>query len=249
MIDPDYSQLTLDFKNPAASKALTSALLLHDFKLKVTLPSNDLFLCPPVPNRVNYICWISDLIDTVQASRSSSNAENSTLEPIIAADLGTGPIAIYPLLGVSLFKMHFIGSEVNEQAFLHATETVSANHLNDQIELFLVSDSNEYQSLILQYLSSNASENLVRPRKLESVVVDDAGGVRRGPLLSLLIKWKQSEIEKCEQQYLASLTDSKKSNPVGDASQSREEDSGPLLEAVMTNPPFYTLDEEVRLDH
>lgn len=63
----DYFQKKayLDFKNPLALKALTQTLLLHDFHLNVELPDNH--LCPPLPNRINYLCWLSELIENVSS--------------------------------------------------------------------------------------------------------------------------------------------------------------------------------------
>jgi 23S rRNA A1618 N6-methylase RlmF len=47
-------------KDPAASIALTRALLRADFGLEWDLPRG--FLCPPVPQRANYVHWIEDLL-------------------------------------------------------------------------------------------------------------------------------------------------------------------------------------------
>lgn len=47
-------------KDPAASIALTRALLRADYGLEWDLPRA--FLCPPVPQRANYVHWIEDLL-------------------------------------------------------------------------------------------------------------------------------------------------------------------------------------------
>ncbi|GCB17310.1 putative methyltransferase-like protein C27D7.08c [Aspergillus awamori] len=52
----------LDFSDPDAVRQLTKSLLQRDFELKVEIPENR--LCPPVPNRLNYILWLQDLLDT-----------------------------------------------------------------------------------------------------------------------------------------------------------------------------------------
>lgn len=52
----------LDFSDPQAVQQLTKSLLKRDFGLDLELPDDR--LCPPVPNRLNYILWIQDLLDT-----------------------------------------------------------------------------------------------------------------------------------------------------------------------------------------
>jgi len=52
---------TLDWQDPAALLALTRVLLQHDFGLEFSMPLNH--LCPPVPQRLNYVHWIAELID------------------------------------------------------------------------------------------------------------------------------------------------------------------------------------------
>ncbi|KAF9895037.1 hypothetical protein FE257_004665 [Aspergillus nanangensis] len=52
----------LDFTDPDAVRQLTKSLLKRDFNLEVEIPQDR--LCPPVPNRLNYILWLQDLLDT-----------------------------------------------------------------------------------------------------------------------------------------------------------------------------------------
>lgn len=51
---------SIDFTNWHATKELTAALLNVDFGVTWDLPGGQ--LVPPVPNRANYIHWISDLL-------------------------------------------------------------------------------------------------------------------------------------------------------------------------------------------
>ena len=51
---------TLDFSNPEALRELTCAILARDFGIKLEIPLN--MLIPAVPQRLNYIHWVEDLL-------------------------------------------------------------------------------------------------------------------------------------------------------------------------------------------
>jgi len=64
---PDFakrikSNKQLDFSDPESVRQLTKALLRRDFNLSLQLPEDR--LCPPVPNRFNYVLWVQDLLDS-----------------------------------------------------------------------------------------------------------------------------------------------------------------------------------------
>ncbi|KAF9177186.1 Methyltransferase-like protein 16 [Haplosporangium sp. Z 767] len=54
------SQATINFQDPVALRELTYCLLKRDFSIQLDIPLDS--LCPPLPNRLNYICWIEDLM-------------------------------------------------------------------------------------------------------------------------------------------------------------------------------------------
>lgn len=56
----DGSFLLYNWKSPDALLALTTALLKRDFQLDFEMPLNH--LCPPVPQRLNYLLWVDDLL-------------------------------------------------------------------------------------------------------------------------------------------------------------------------------------------
>ncbi|KAJ5304457.1 uncharacterized protein N7443_004117 [Penicillium atrosanguineum] len=84
----------LDFNDPASVRALTITLLKQDFHLNVELPEDR--LCPPVPNRLNYILWLQDLLDSTAGTIKEGY---DSKREIVGLDIGTGCCSIYPLLG------------------------------------------------------------------------------------------------------------------------------------------------------
>lgn len=95
----------LDFKNVNAVRALTTLLLKRDFHLTWSLPIDH--LCPPLPQRLNYIHWIADLLGVPFTWPRAANAAAST---IVGLDIGTGASAIFPLLGQSSYGWRFVGT-------------------------------------------------------------------------------------------------------------------------------------------
>jgi 23S rRNA (adenine1618-N6)-methyltransferase len=51
----------LDFQDPETCRVLSKAILQTDFDLQIEVPDDR--LCPPIPNRWNYVAWIHALID------------------------------------------------------------------------------------------------------------------------------------------------------------------------------------------
>ncbi|KAI0444335.1 hypothetical protein F4803DRAFT_263052 [Xylaria telfairii] len=121
----------LDFTNPAVVMQLTKTLLEEDFGLRINLPSDR--LCPPVPNRHNYVLWLKDLLD----STSSSYAER--YEPdrkVTGLDIGTGASLIYPLLGcVQRSTWCFIATDIDAESLSSARANARLNHLESRIRI------------------------------------------------------------------------------------------------------------------
>ncbi|TFK45324.1 S-adenosyl-L-methionine dependent methyltransferase [Heliocybe sulcata] len=119
---------TIDFKDEASQRRLTEALLKRDFDLVVDIPDDR--LCPPVPNRLNYILWLQDVLgETGEEPRSD----------VRGMDIGTGASAIYPLLACRLDpRCHFVATEVDERSYAHALHNITQNGLEDRIQLVRV---------------------------------------------------------------------------------------------------------------
>jgi len=115
----------LDFSDPDTVMQLTKTLLQVDFDLKMELPDDR--LCPPVPNRHNYILWLKDLLDT-----SSYQEPGRRLSGL---DIGTGASCIYPLLGCTQRPWYFVATDIDPKSLAYARKNVQANHLENRIRI------------------------------------------------------------------------------------------------------------------
>ncbi|KAF9494869.1 S-adenosyl-L-methionine dependent methyltransferase [Pleurotus eryngii] len=117
----------INFRNNDAQRALTEALMLRDFSIRLTLPAER--LCPPVPNRLNYILWLQDIV------RHSPATLDGTVRGL---DVGTGASAIYPLLACKLeSKWTFIATDVDKTSYKSALLNVARNDLQERIKVQL----------------------------------------------------------------------------------------------------------------
>ncbi|XXG95137.1 hypothetical protein Hte_001397 [Hypoxylon texense] len=121
----------LDFADPAAVLQLTKTLLRLDFGLRVDLPPDR--LCPPVPNRHNYILWLKDLLD------SSAPSYRGAYEPdraVVGLDVGTGASLVYPLLGCAQRPAwSFIATDVDAKSLEYARRNAAWNGLESRIRV------------------------------------------------------------------------------------------------------------------
>ncbi|ETS75893.1 hypothetical protein PFICI_12837 [Pestalotiopsis fici W106-1] len=121
----------LDFTDPKAVVQLTKSLLKVDFGLTFELPDDR--LCPPVPNRHNYILWIKALLDSSSTSYSELYNPERKVEGL---DIGTGASAIYPLLGCTQRPgWSFIATDIDHESLSWARRNVAINELESRIQL------------------------------------------------------------------------------------------------------------------
>ncbi|RAO66719.1 hypothetical protein BHQ10_002731 [Talaromyces amestolkiae] len=119
----------LDFSDPDSIRQLTKSLLERDFKLVVDLPNDR--LCPPIPNRFNYILWLQDLLDT--SSRTGTDQYDPNRQ-VLGLDIGTGCCAIYPLLGCSSRpRWRFIATDIDSKNISSSRKSVLDNELDDRV--------------------------------------------------------------------------------------------------------------------
>ena len=89
---PDKTQLpyTLDFSDPVTLRELLYAILERDFGLKLEIPIG--VLIPTVPQKLNYIHWLEDLLIPVDVNESVKSLPTVQLIPkgkhVIGIDIG-----------------------------------------------------------------------------------------------------------------------------------------------------------------
>jgi 23S rRNA (adenine1618-N6)-methyltransferase len=129
--DPEASELTIDFSNPDAVKALNKALLIENYDIQNwDIPKN--YLCPPIPGRADYIHYIADLL------ASSNNGIIPEGETVQGLDIGIGANCIYPIIGNSVYGWSFVGTDIDENAIQNCKKIIESNpKLIDAISLQL----------------------------------------------------------------------------------------------------------------
>jgi hypothetical protein len=226
-VNPVSGKGCIDFTDENAGRALTRALLLQDFRANVDIPKDH--LCPPLPNRVNYLCWLSDLIDS-----SSEIGGHSGIPTIL--DIGVGPVCVYPILGHSLFKWDFIGTDVDSDAVTHCKSNLYRNPaFKDHIGVIHVPTSRGLQLHIstvylpsLRTVQGDFSEQRdAATASAPSLAYCCSDGRNlRGPILTA---------------FNAMLEGSQLSAAAASVVHGRER----TITATMCNPPFYDLEETV----
>ncbi|AQS40594.1 23S rRNA m(6)A-1618 methyltransferase [Shewanella psychrophila] len=146
-----YGNLSIDFSDPLAVKALNLALLKAHYHIESwDIPQG--FLCPPIPGRVDYIHYLADLLaGNIQQQISLEPSEESQSEqnvPVLknsstkaatkansiptgykikALDIGTGANGIYPLLGIQSYGWQFTASDVDTVSIANVESVIEAN--------------------------------------------------------------------------------------------------------------------------
>ncbi|QDO86322.1 23S rRNA (adenine(1618)-N(6))-methyltransferase RlmF [Shewanella psychropiezotolerans] len=146
-----YDNLSIDFSDPQAVKALNLALLKAHYQIESwDIPQG--FLCPPIPGRVDYLHYVADLLAgnipqqvSQEPSVGSSDGQNvpasmkglakaatktnrvPTGPKIKALDIGTGANGIYPILGIQSYGWQFIASDVDPLSITNVESIIQAN--------------------------------------------------------------------------------------------------------------------------
>jgi 23S rRNA (adenine1618-N6)-methyltransferase len=118
--------LTIDFSNPAAVRALNTALLRQYYGVaQWDLPHG--YLCPPIPGRADYVHALAQLLGNTPPGRT-----------VRLLDVGVGASCIYPILAAFEYGWHSVGSDIDSRALAAAQRNVAGAGLAEaQIALRL----------------------------------------------------------------------------------------------------------------
>jgi 23S rRNA (adenine1618-N6)-methyltransferase len=115
-----HGDLSIDFANQAAVKALNRALLKASYEIQAwELPPQN--LCPSVPGRADYLHYLADVL---AASNGGVIPATKTMQVL---DIGTGANCIYPLIGVSEFGWRFVATDIDPASLKNAQTILAAN--------------------------------------------------------------------------------------------------------------------------
>uniref|UniRef100_A0A914GWE1 U6 small nuclear RNA (adenine-(43)-N(6))-methyltransferase n=1 Tax=Globodera rostochiensis TaxID=31243 RepID=A0A914GWE1_GLORO len=109
--------------------------------LDVQLPEG--YLVPRVPQRLNYLLLLEDLI-------CKNGFEASSIWGI---DIGTGASCIFPLLGARLNNWNFVATEVDVNSISYAAQNIDHNNLRERIRVVHSTDN----SILKEVLSKETS--------------------------------------------------------------------------------------------
>ncbi|CAF1089771.1 unnamed protein product [Adineta ricciae] len=135
LIEKSKGGVTLDFCDPNAVRALTIAVAKEDFNLDLELSLDRLI--PRIPQKLNYLHWIEDLIE----------CRNDA----IGIDIGGGCSCIHALLAVRLnpqWTMYV--SEIDPFNYRMAMKNVEQNGLQDRIHIVQMDSSALFHDFIDQ---------------------------------------------------------------------------------------------------
>ncbi|VDO23474.1 Uncharacterized protein BM_BM7633 [Brugia malayi] len=118
-------KLKMNFRDTNAVRILARTLLLSDFGLDVDIPTD--CLAPRIPQRLNYILVIDDLLKT-----------NGIAEDVVGIDIGTGASCVYALLGAKQFGWRFLATDADPFAVEIANRNVQKNGMSERIEVVRV---------------------------------------------------------------------------------------------------------------
>ncbi|KAF1832052.1 hypothetical protein BDW02DRAFT_503933 [Decorospora gaudefroyi] len=142
--DQDFKEIwqkasgKLDFQDPETAYALSKAIVKTDFGLQLDVPGDR--LCPPIPNRWNYVAWIQALIDSTSPDYRNKYDPN---RGVVGLDIGTGASAIYTMLSLkSRPNWTMCATDIDKKSFDSAARNLALNNLMTRTKLLQTTELN-----------------------------------------------------------------------------------------------------------
>ena len=153
--NPRTRECTIDWRDAAATRALTRAILLQRYRLDVLLPPDR--LCPAVTGRANYIRFLHALLGRTQ-------------HEVWGVDVGTGAACIYALLGARLHGWHFVATDTDSTTLRIARDNVERNKLAHLIETRLVAPTHHHPHAQPEPTPATIAQSIVEERRFDFVM-------------------------------------------------------------------------------
>lgn len=235
-------ELKFAWKDAEAMRALTEVLLERDFGVKMKCHPDR--LCPPLPNRLNYVYWLDDLLEHW----------NRDKKRIHVLDVGVGSNAIYPLLGNKQFGWRFTGSDIDEESLEWAKSKVIPGESAEDIALVKTEQCTAAQEI---FSSGSCTDSGALDSSLGKYIdnydCDEDFDIYRGPIRRALLAMgpEYAEVVKREEKKWVGVRHDHAAARghkmvIGGSCLDPEPAVSPVLAAVMTNPPFYDLSEPIQ---
>jgi 23S rRNA A1618 N6-methylase RlmF len=179
-ITASTGDMIIDWTDATASRQASERILAEKFGVLVQFPDNK--LCPPVPNRENYIKWLTYLNSQLHihpdstekhtgdvGSRRQPETQNKTPNNVVTVlDIGCGASCIYGIIGVCTHYPYwsFLCADTDATSIEWArTQVLTSQNpqLQTHIALLQSADSNAIQEvidghMIRRHLGTNSHE-------------------------------------------------------------------------------------------
>ncbi|ETO27136.1 hypothetical protein RFI_09995 [Reticulomyxa filosa] len=167
----------IDYNDAMSNLQLTKVLLEEDFKIKYfDMPLDNLI--PPVPQRLNYVLFVQDLMDcipdymlnnlsihpsVIKFFGSETTKQNNTTN-IYGLDIGCGASGILSLLLVQSnnpkqYNYKCIGTEVDLQSIECVNTIINQNQLQNKIKILQQTNSSHIFNSLFNDYNTNANKN------------------------------------------------------------------------------------------
>ena len=249
--------------NPSSefNKSLTRCLLRHHFSLQIpSLPEGR--LCPPIPNRANYVCWLRELIlstasdlERFSCQRTydlcagekqechNHRTEKASLQ-FQGIDIGTGVSCIYPLLlSTELFAKSNAFSELYHKG-RHTDKdasTIGDNEKTDNQWKFLATDIDPIAiNSAVKNVSANNLDHEIHVVQVNSSNHNDC---------QITNASYNAIMDQLKGPLYAAMLEARRNTTfkIPHSSEFNDEENlstYPKFDFIMTNPPFYSTEKE-----